>query len=245
MNQFVLLCILLAGFFSASAAEPLRVFIRASNKTHGTNQHDHPRFLAEWTKLLTERGMKVDGDLAFPEPEQLDKTDVLIIYATDGMKILGTQRADLEKFLQRGGGLVAMHAGVVAGDQHEWCKKIIGGTWRWPDANLPKDKASKWLEGDVGLFWVDTEHPISRGLSNFDWKDEIYYDFDFASDIGVLATSFHNVHIIAPQVWTYEKNLAGSSQSYRAFVALPGHEFEIFNLPQCLTLLMRCFAWAC
>ena len=38
------------------AAEPLRVFIRAGVKTHGPNQHDHPRFLQEWKPLLTQRG---------------------------------------------------------------------------------------------------------------------------------------------------------------------------------------------
>ncbi len=246
MNRILILltATLLAGVLSARAAEPLRVFIRGGVKTHGPNQHDHPRYLAEWTKLLSERGMKVEGDLDFPEATQLEKTDVLIIYAADGMKIAGERRADFEKFLQRGGGLVVIHDGVVSGDQYAWCKSIIGGAWRWQAADLPKEKATKWLEGDVGLCWLDTEHPITRGLSNFDWKDEIYYDLDFAPDIGVLAASFHNVHIIAPQVWTYEKTLAGGAVPYRAFVSLPGHEYDVFNTPQYRTVLLRGIAWA-
>ncbi|MEI2725123.1 MAG: PVC-type heme-binding CxxCH protein [Verrucomicrobiota bacterium] len=235
---------LLIGASCVPAAEPLRVFIRGGVKTHGPNQHDHPRYLAEWTKLLTERGMKVQGDLDFPEAEQLEKTDVLVIYAADGMKIAGERRADLEKFLRRGGGLVVIHDGVVSGDQHAWCKSIIGGAWRWPAADLPKEKATKWLEGDVGLCWLDTEHPITRGVSNFDWKDEIYYDLDFAPDIGVLAASFHNVHIIAPQVWTYEKTLPAGTAPYRAFVSLPGHEYDVFNTPQYRAVLLRGIAWA-
>ena len=40
-----------------SAAEPLRVFIRANASNRGQEVHAHPRFLGEWTKLLTERGM--------------------------------------------------------------------------------------------------------------------------------------------------------------------------------------------
>ena len=163
--------------------------------------------------------MQVTGDLDFPEPEQLEKTDVMIIYAADGMKIAGTQRADLEKFLKRGGGLVVLHDGVVSGDQHEWCKSTIGGAWRWPSADVPKDKATKWFEGNVGICWVDQDHPISKGISNFDWKDEIYYDMDLAPDIGVLATSFHNVFVIAPQVWTYEKTISGGGTPYRAFLS--------------------------
>lgn len=241
---FLVITTLLINASCVTAAEPLRVFIRAGAKTHGPNQHDHPRFLKEWTPLLAERGMKVEGDLDFPEPEQLERTDVMIIYCSDGMKISGEQRKDFEKFLKRGGGIVVVHSGCVSGDQNEWCKSIIGGAWRWPAANLPKEKATKWLEGDVGLCWQDTEHPITRGLSNFDWKDEIYYDLDVAPDIGLLAASFHNVHIIAPQVWTYEKTLAGGATPYRAFVSLPGHEYDVFNTPQYRTVLLRGIAWA-
>ena len=242
--NLLVIAAMFAGIISTTAAEPLRVFIRGGVKTHGPNQHDHPRFLTEWTKLLGERGMKVAGDLDFPEAEQLAKTDVLIIYAADGMKIAGTQRADMEKFLKRGGGLVVVHDGVVSGDQNEWCKSIIGGAWRWPSADMAKEKATKWFEGNVGICWVDQEHPISRGISNFDWKDEIYHDMDLAADIGVLATSFHNVHVIAPQLWTYEKTLAGGAKPYRAFVSLPGHEFDVFNSPQYRAVLMRGIAWA-
>src|SRR5688572_1537684 len=216
---------LFTGWLSAHAAEPLRVFIRAGAKTHGPGQHDHPRFLREWTQLLTERGVKAEGAMEFPDAAQLEKTDVLIVHAPDGMKIVGEDREAFEKFLSRGGGVIVIHAGVVAGDQHEWVKKIIGGSWRWASPDLPRERATKYLEGEVGLAWLDRDHPISRGMSNWDWKDEIYYDMDMAADVGVLATSFHNVHIIAPQIWTYEKTLEGGATPYRAFVSLPGHEY--------------------
>jgi putative membrane-bound dehydrogenase-like protein len=239
-----LVCLFVLLLANTLPAAPLRVFIRAGVKTHGPNQHDHPRFLEDWKKLLGERGLNVDGALDFPTPTQLANTDVLIIYAQDGMKIVGEQRASLEKFLQRGGGLVAIHDGVVSAEENEWCKKIIGGAWRWPSADLPKEKATKWLEGDVGICWVDTEHPISRGISNFDWKDEIYYDMDLAPEIGVLATSFHNVHIIAPQIWTYERTMENGTAPYRAFVSLSGHEYASFNTPHYRAILLRGIAWA-
>src|SRR5439155_6642326 len=104
-----LVCLLALLLASAVPAAPLRVFIRAGVKTHGPNQHDHPRFLEDWKKLLTERGVNVDGALDFPSAAHLESTDVLVIYSQDGMKIIGEQRASLEKFLQRGGGLVVIH----------------------------------------------------------------------------------------------------------------------------------------
>ena len=241
---FLLIATMFAGIFPAHAAEPLRVFIRSGPKTHGPGQHDHPRFLRDWTQLLNERGLQAQGGDEFPDAAQLERTDVLILHAQDAMKIVGEDREIFETFLARGGGVVVIHAGVVGGDQNAWIKQIIGGTWRWPSPELPKEKATKWLEGDVGLCWVDETHPISHGMSNWDWKDEIYYDLDLAPDIGVLATSFHNVHIIAPQIWTYEKTLAGGTAPYRAFVSLPGHEYASFNTPPYRALLLRGIAWA-
>ena len=163
-------------------AAPLRVFIRGGVKTHGPNQHDHPRFLGEWAKLLTERGVTASGSMEFPTAAQLEATDVLVIYAADGMKITGDERARFEQFLARGGGVVVLHDGVVSGDQHAWCKKIIGGAWRWDG-----DKKTQWHEGNVGVYFVNPEHPIVKGVSNFDWKDEVYNRLDMAEDVNVLA----------------------------------------------------------
>ena len=64
-------------------ATPLRVFIRAGRKTHGPGEHDYPQFLADWKKLLNERGGIADGALTFPAAEQLAKADVMIIYSGD------------------------------------------------------------------------------------------------------------------------------------------------------------------
>ena len=183
-------------------AAPLRVFIRGGVKTHGPNQHDHPRFLGEWAKLLTERGVTASGAMEFPTAAQLEATDVLVIYAADGMKITGDERARFEHFLARGGGVVVIHDGVVSGDQHAWCKKIIGGAWRWDG-----DKKTQWHEGNVGVYFVNPGHPIVKGVSNFDWKDEVYNRLDMAEDVTVLAQSFVDVFNIWPQLWTYEKTL--------------------------------------
>ena len=232
----------LAGSLVAAEA-PLRVFIRAGVKTHGPNQHDHPRFLADWTKLLNERGLKAGGSMTFPTAEQLDGTDVLVIYAADGMKIVGDERARFEKFLQRGGGLVVIHDAVVADDQNEWCKKIIGGTWIWGN-KAPGHTPTKWFEGNVGIYFIDQEHPITRGVSNFEWKDEVYNLLEMQPDAHVLAMSFLDVFNIHPQLWTYEKTLEGGSIPYRAFVSIPGHEYDVFNTPHYRAILFRGIAWA-
>src|ERR1044072_3761327 len=93
-----------------AAEQPLRVFIRAGRKTHGpvgNGQHDGPTFLKEWTQLLKERGAIVSGKIGFPTAEELENTDVIVFYTEEGGRIKPDDRANLDKFLKRGGGIVA------------------------------------------------------------------------------------------------------------------------------------------
>ena len=61
-------------------------------------------------------------------------------------------------------------------------KRVQGGAWRWDG-----DKKTTWHEGEVGLYVVEPENPIVKGLSNFDWKDEVYNRMDLSPEIDVLA----------------------------------------------------------
>src|SRR5947207_6904961 len=78
-----------------AAQQPLRVFIRAGEKTHGPGQHDHPRFLKEWVELLNSRGAKAEGAKRFPTTEELGRTDVLVLYCANGGDVKPQERADL------------------------------------------------------------------------------------------------------------------------------------------------------
>jgi putative membrane-bound dehydrogenase-like protein len=231
MKKYLALLVLALSLVTAAAqdSKPLRVFIRAGTKTHGPGQHDHPQFLKDWTALLNERGAQAKGKIGFPTAAELDDTDVLVFYSEEAGTIAPADRANLDKFLKRGGGLVAIHDSVCGTDA-PWFKTVIGGAWKHGEA--------KYYEGEVGMYFIDTEHPITRGISNFDFKDEIYWDLQMMPEARVLASSFHTPFVIAPQMWVYEKD------NYRSFVCIPGHEYASFSLPHFRALLLRGIAWA-
>jgi putative membrane-bound dehydrogenase-like protein len=214
---------------STTAGDAPRVFLRAGPKTHGEGEHDHPRFLAEWSRLLAERGCKVDGALEFPSEAQLAASDVLVLYAADGASIHGEERMRLERYLARGGGLVVLHDAVCGDDPH-WFKTVAGGAW--------EHGRSKYLEGEIGLVFEDREHPITKGVANFDFTDEIYWELHLDPRAHVLANSFHTPFDVTPQMWTFEPG------AYRAFVSIQGHEWASFANPAWRTLLLRGIAWA-
>jgi putative membrane-bound dehydrogenase-like protein len=224
-------------------AEPLRVFIRSGEKTHAPGCHDYPAFLKDWTALLNERGAKASGGNAFPTKEQLAETDVIILHAAEAGNIEGDDRKNFEGYLKRGGGVVAIHGGAVARD-HDWFKGVLGGSWKFGQ--------TKFLEGDMSLYFTDRENPITRGVSNFDLDDEIYYDMEMMPEAKILAAAYTpkpkqgeaepgapvSVYDIQPQMWTYETG------NRRAFAFIPGHRYANFSHISIETLLLRGIAWA-
>src|SRR5213594_743968 len=164
-------CLLACATVSlAQQAKPIRIFLRGGAKTHGpagNGLHDHERWLGDWKTMLAERGAKVDGAMKFPTGEQLDRTDVLLMFAAEAGSIAGQDRNNLEKFLKRGGGIVCIHD-AVCGTNAPWFKTVIGGAW--------EHGKSKWFEGDISFYYVNNDHPITDGCSNFDIDDEVYWD---------------------------------------------------------------------
>ena len=258
MKRLVLAFTALCALLPASAAEPLRVFIRAGAKSHGPGAHDFPQFLKDWVPLLNARGAKAEGALNFPTKEQLDRTDVLILHAQEAGNIkIGEERKNLAEFLKRGGGLVVIHAASVSRD-HDWFKTVIGGSWKFGQ--------TKWLEAPLSLYFTDRTNPITKDISNFDLDDEIYYDMEVLPEVKVLAAAYTpkaidtggkgnkeaqqraaeavakkkgvNIYDIQPQVWTYEKD------NYRAFTCIPGHWYKNFSHNGVRSLILRGIAWA-
>jgi type 1 glutamine amidotransferase len=221
---------------SEEGETPLRIFIRSGPKTHGPGEHDYPRFLAEWTTLLTERGARVDGAARFPAASELANTDVLIIFAGDGGVVSAEERAVLEPYLRRGGGLVTLHDGMCS-DDPDWFATIVGGAKQHGERN--------YSPGRVRLRFVDRTHPITKGLADFAIEDEAFFLLRTAPGIHVLATAAlpsTQAGDIVPQMWTYERTLP-EGQPYRSFVLLEGHHYASFSVPEFRTLILRGVAW--
>jgi type 1 glutamine amidotransferase len=235
-----------AAWGGAQPPGPLRIFLRGAPKNHGpagNGLHDSEVWVREWRPLLVSRGAQVDGGLTFPTPAQLDKTDVLVMFAANAGTILGEQRASLEKFLKRGGGIVCLHDSVVTAQDPHWFKTIVGGAW--------ENGVAKYFEGENTYYYVNSEHPITRGASNFTITDEVYWDLHMMPDAQVLAVSMQparpgtegGIGKLIPQMWVYQNQLEGG-QPYRAFVSLLGHHFSTFASPHARGIILRGIAWA-
>jgi type 1 glutamine amidotransferase len=235
-----------AAASATPAAPPIRIYIRSGLKTHAPGQHDYPQYLADWSKVLTERGASVDGSLHFPTAAELANTDVMVMYKGDAGAMTPEEKATLEAFLKRGGGLVSFHD-TLCGPDPEYYSSIVGGAKKHGEVNYT-------LEADVPYTIADKTNPIMQGMSDFTIKDEAFFLMTWAKypAIKVLATATmaptpsakgHEGEVV-PQVWTYERTFAGGTQPYRAFVWMQGHNYENFADPRIQLMVLRGIAWA-
>jgi len=232
-------------------AAPIRVFIRAGLKTHAEGQHDYPQFLSDWSKLLTARGAIVDGGLSFPSADALANTDVIVMYKGDAGYMTMRERAALEDFLARGGGLVGMHDAICADDE-AWWATIFGGAKRHGEVNYT-------LEAEVPYTIDQPNHPIMQGMTPFAITDEAFFKMTWASAPGIQVLSSAKIAETAsakqagfagqvvPQIWTYERPFfprLGGQTPFRAFVWMQGHNYANFTNAQVQPMLLRAISWA-
>ena len=224
----------------------LHVYIRAGLKSHGPGQHDYPQFLADWSKLLTLHGAVVDGSYHSPTAAELEGTDVILIYKGDAGYMSDTEKATLEAFVKRGGGIVSIHDSLCGPDPQYFADEFVGGAKKHNEVNYT-------LDAPIPYTIVDKASPLMKDMTDMTIEDEAFFNMTWAKDpkIHVLATAViagtpsagtHKGEVV-PQIWTYEHTVPGGSPA-RAFVWMQGHNYTNFANPQLQNMLLRGIAWA-
>ena len=210
----------------------MHIYIRAGLKSHLAGQHDYPQFLADWSKILTAHGAVVDGSLHAPTAAELEHTDVIVMYKGDAGYMTDTEKAALEAFVKRGGGIVSLHD-VLCGPDPAYFATLVGGAKKHGEVNYT-------LDADIPYTIVDKSNPIMQGMTDMTIKDEAFFNMTWNKDPAphILATAIipgtpsagtHKGEV-APQIWTYEHTLPGG-QPARAFVWMQGHIYANFANP--------------
>lgn len=223
----------------------MHIYIWAGLKSHTEGLHDYPQFLADWSKILTGRGAVVDGALHPPGSADLEHTDVVVIYKGDAGYVGDTEKAAIEAFVKRGGGLVSFHDSLCGPDP-AYLASLLGGAKKHGEVNFT-------LDAPIPYTVVDKSNPIMKDMSDITIQDEAFFTMTWAKDpaIRVLATAKiaptrsagdHKDEIV-PQIWTYEHAVSGG-QPARAFVWMQGHVYANFANEQIQKTLLRGIAWA-
>ncbi len=267
----------------------LRVVLLAGEKDHGLYEHDYPLWQKNWAMLLggansgseavqvnmfgpendldleeMKAGLpkvKVETAWEWPSKEQFQNADLIVAFAVVNWS--GERNAELDEFLSRGGGFVAIHQSCVVADEaglEDEVSGLIGLSWNWD--------YTRWRHGPMNLEIAKSNHPITLGLpQQLYFLDEAYWPlYGDRSKVSILATSkeaagnfalrdkegkidFSNMQAIQqkwpeeptkdePMFWTHEYGKG------RVLGCILGHYSWTFDDPYFRILLLRGMAWA-
>jgi type 1 glutamine amidotransferase len=213
----------------AEKMRSLRVVLVAGKKDHGPGEHDYPAWQKAWAELfkLADKTEVVTA-WEWPAKEEFGKADVIVFFQHGDWN--GKRAADIDAYLERGGGLAYVHWAVDGRDNAaDFAKRIglasVGGK-------------IKYRHGPLDLEFKDTKHPVARNFDRLKLVDESYWMLTGELSPGrVLATQVEDKEP-RPLFWTTEPAKG------RVFVSIPGHYSWTFDDPLFRVLLLRGIAWA-
>lgn len=223
--------LLTAQFACTREATPSRVLV--FTKTEGFRHIDAiDAGLAALQKMGLEKGFIVDTteDANNFNEQNLQRYRAVIFLQASGELFDAAQRTAFQRYIQSGGGFLAIHAPTDAERDWPWYGQLIGGYF----LSHPADPNVQ-----PGTYIVkDKNHPATDSLpASFERKDE-FYDFTIVNpDIKVLITldeqSYKGGKMgdLHPAVWYH--NFDGGRSFYMAM----GHTIESYSEPTFLKIL--------
>ncbi len=205
----------------------IRVVLVAGAKDHGKGEHDYPAWLKAWGELLAAGdNIEVVTAMEWPAKEEFQKADAMVFFQRGNWD--AKRAADIDAFLERGGGLTYIHWAVDGQKDSPGFAKRIGLTW---------GNGSKFRHGPVELDFKDAKHPIARNFDKLKLVDESYWQLtgELPKD-RVLGWANEDAKP-QPLFWSVEQGKG------RVFVSIPGHYSWTFDDPLFRVLLVRGIAW--
>ena len=221
-------------------AEPAlpRAVIATGTGRYADPWHPYPETSARIAAALRSDGwaVVVDDDVDHALTT-LDGADLLVVNAGDPWREGSTElahrtdpaaAAGLNAAIDRGIGLLGVHAAVSSLRDYPAWRDAVGGEW---------EPGVSWHPpiGDARVRVVDGAHPVTERMPHLDVFDERYCDL--VVDAGGRVLAVHDVdgreH---PAVWVRE-------HPTRAVVSSLGHDERAYDSVALVTLLQRAARW--
>ncbi len=209
--------------------------------TYGGHGFEQEPFFALFDALpgVTYTRAEMPKDAGLLKPGLQDDFDVIVMYdMVPG--ITPEQQKAFAALLKEGIGLVSLHHNLGAHRDWDEFTEIIGGKFIFKDSVLEGKPYtnSTWSHGEqLKVTVADSDHPITKGLKDFEIHDESYGGYYTASDVHVLLTTDHPKN--DPELaWTT------SYGASRVFFLMLGHDHHAWQNPAYGKILNQGIRWA-
>ncbi len=219
----------------APAKEKIRVLL-----TFGGHGFQQKPFFAMFDAMkdveYTKAPMPESAKLLAPGLQK--EFDAIVMFDMVG-SISPEQQQAFVALLNEGIGVVSLHHNMGAHRKWDEFRKIIGGKFIFEPGEIDGEKLGKsgWSHGqDMKVTVADKDHPITKGLKDFEIHDETYNKYYTADDVKVLLTTDHPKN--DPElawVLNYGKS--------RVFYFMLGHDAKTWENPNFPEILARGIRW--
>lgn len=202
--------------------------------------------------FLEQNGFEVrveESTAVYADADALAATD-LIVQVNTMSTIEGTEFAGLRAAIENGTGMAGWHGGIA--DSYRNTSdylQLIGGQFAAHPGKGPDERtgeqADNYVPHTIRMTAAAAEHPITRGIEDFDLVTEQYWVLhDDYND--VLATTTQEVRpgdpwnrpVTSPAIWTRQWGKG------RIFVSTPGHRVDVLEHRSVRTIIERGMLWA-
>jgi len=236
------LLFVLSAWMGLSAAESqeatpakIRVLLVTGGHAFETNEFfkifkDNPE--------ITFQAVEHPSAQALLRPEAAKQYDVLVLYDYY-QPITEEAKADFVARLKEGKGLVVLHHAIA--DYNEWPEywKIIGARYylkKMTVDGVEKPRSAYKHGVHFTVHVADPEHPVTRGVKDFEMHDEVYKWFDVTKDCHPLLTTDEPE---SNKVIGWAKTYEGA----RVVYLQSGHDHFAYENPNYQQLVKQAIEW--
>ena len=253
-----------------SKLRQLNIVLVAGAKDHDLHEHDYPLWQKRWQLLIAGKGasnssenhvnlygppipdpkalegapgVNVSTAIDWPSEKQFETADVIVSFCHGGKSSSQwnqTKIQQLDQYLARGGGFVALHSTCVT---HKALSQDLAGqlgfVWEYD--------YTKFRHGPMDLQIMKPYSSVCMGLpKKIEFFDEAYWRLcrNFKTDPAILGSSKETIDHdptqtqLEPIFWTY------TPEHGRVFVCTLGHYTWTFDDPYFRIIVLRGMAWA-
>jgi type 1 glutamine amidotransferase len=239
-KRLLALALWLVASTALIAADPKsKILLIGKDLDHPRNTHTYLSDCELLAKCLKQTdGVETAVSNGWPkDPEVIKGVTSIVLHTRLGGTVLfrGPQHKQVEELLKQGVGITAIHWGTGA-------ETPEGGPWLQAMGgwfNAEADGFSRYLVQGSKLRQADPRHPICRGWSDFDLREEFYFKLCFLPDAKPVMTTVIE-GITYPIGWVYDRP---HSKSGRSFGFVGGHFHDNFGLREFRQAVVNGILW--
>jgi uncharacterized protein len=169
---------------------------------------------------------------------EIGRYDVLVFYDM-GVAISAEQKAAYVNLLQKGKAFIYLHHSLVSYQDWPEFVRFVGGQYHTRPVVINKDTLhANYRDNElVPVRIEDKKHPVTKGINNFEIRDEIYMDAEILPTVKPLLSTTH------PESMKYLGWINQYGNSEVLYIQL-GHGDSGLSNPNFRKLLRQAIEWS-